>query len=72
MSYDHKFEPGAYGVCRRCGTEHTAVDYRELLKRYMSVVECEEGTNFLNSPILSQEDYKILAALDKEMTEEAS
>lgn len=21
MSYDHDFEPGAFGVCRRCGEE---------------------------------------------------
>lgn len=21
-TYDHKHEPGAYGVCRRCGEEH--------------------------------------------------
>jgi RNA polymerase-binding transcription factor DksA len=21
-TYDHKYEAGAYGVCRRCGREH--------------------------------------------------
>jgi hypothetical protein len=35
--YDHEKEPGAYGVCRRCGREHsTKFDADELARAVLA------------------------------------